>query len=314
MWVALRRMTPRGSLGSALSRGTSSSVKWTMSTSRTTSTWVGWVVKYRTMTMLWISFLTWSPLLVCASSSLNGLPACLTVPPSPPLLLSSSPCASRQPDRWAAWDGGVCSRDALWPHPCALRPHQQRNECHGTPLSLPLSLPPLSLSPHSAPAPPAWEVQERGLWEMSPGVLCRAALPAHGPVRHPQNLHCEDLLPQVWRHLLPPLKVPRQYPHTLLILHSSPSASSPSALLSTSFFASLYLPKSLAVWILDSDHQTLMGPTLAPHSPTSSWWHTLPSSLQSPLRVMFHGSSASSCTRVPGEDWVGWGAVPNGLW
>lgn len=79
-------------------------------------------------------------------------------------------------------------------------------------------------SPHT---PSARQVQECGLWPLPSRVLFRAALSAHGPIRHPAHEHSEDLLPEMRRHLLPPIQIPRQYPplcrSTLSVTHAEKS-------------------------------------------------------------------------------------------
>jgi hypothetical protein len=56
------------------------------------------------------------------------------------------------------------------------------------------------------------EVQECGLWQVSQNVLLRPAMSAHGTVRCLKDKYCENLLSQVWRHILPKVQVSRQYP------------------------------------------------------------------------------------------------------
>lgn len=61
----------------------------------------------------------------------------------------------------------------------------------------------------------AWKMQECGLWSMPPCLLLWAAMLAHGSVRRSSNKHREDILSKVWRYILPPIQISRQYPKAI---------------------------------------------------------------------------------------------------
>ena len=60
------------------------------------------------------------------------------------------------------------------------------------------------------------QVQELWFWEMPKSLLLWTTLPPSWPIRHSTINYSKNLLPQMWRCLLPSIQVSRQYPSHFL--------------------------------------------------------------------------------------------------
>ena len=64
------------------------------------------------------------------------------------------------------------------------------------------------------------QIQKLWLWKMPKSLLLWPTLFTGWSVWHPSIKHRKDLLPQMWRRLLPTIKIPRKYPFSCFI-HTS---------------------------------------------------------------------------------------------
>lgn len=60
------------------------------------------------------------------------------------------------------------------------------------------------------------QIQKLWLWKMPKSLLLWPTLFTCWSIGHPSSKHRKDILPQMWRRLLPTIKIPRKYPFLLL--------------------------------------------------------------------------------------------------